>query len=135
MTGLGLIDALGSGSGSGKCVKVGRGGCGGNGDVKVREKVTYDGVTEEVSVIGVADADTARSGSLTWWSLHGYGSVGEHTEPLELEVAVKVGEARDVEARLWFCSKVQVKVRISGAGAGEEEVGNGERKGRGHRLS
>lgn len=135
MAGLGLIGkvgALGSASGSGKYVKVGRRSCRGNGDVKVREKVTYDGVKEEMSVMGVADADTARSGLL---KCHGYGSVGDHTEPLESEVAVKVDEARDVEAQLWFCTKVQVRVRILGAGAGEEEVGNGERKGCGQGLS
>ena len=75
---------------------------GGNGDIKVRGKVTYDGVKEKMSVLGVADADTARSGLLR---CHGW--IGKHTGPLV--VAVKDGEGRDVEARWWFSSKVQVE--------------------------
>ena len=68
----------------------------------MRGKVTYDGVKEEMSVLGVADANTARSGLLR---CHDW--VGTHTGPLV--VAVRVGEGRDVEARWWFCSKVQVE--------------------------
>jgi hypothetical protein len=43
---------------------------GGNGNVRVREKATYDGVKEEMSIMSVADADTARSGLLR---SHGFG--------------------------------------------------------------
>lgn len=47
------------------------------------EDVTYDSVKEEMSVMGVANADTARGGLLR---SHGLGWVGagagEHTGPL-----------------------------------------------------